>query len=230
MSVTAKPILPTEKRKALQKDPGILTLYGQSKVGKTYMLTQLKDCLIIDTEGGTKTYDALTVEATNLNQLIEYLKELKKPENKGMYKYIAIDTIDNVADWYEKYVAQTYGVRSIGDVPYGAGYGLHREKIMTFMKTLRTVCPRVILIGHRKRAIIGDTSIEVQVTSLDLMGKLKNLVSAESDAVGYAFRKDKDLWISFETSNELEVGSRCDHLSGKSFPFEWKTIYKDKLN
>lgn len=228
MSVQAKPILPTEKRKALQKDPGILTIYGQSKVGKTYMLTQLENCLIIDTEGGTKTYDALTVEVNNLPELVAVVKELRKPENKGKYKYIAIDTIDNIADWYEKYIAQSYGEKAIGDIAYGAGYGLHREKIMSFMKGLRTLCPRVIITGHRKRAIIGDTSIEVQTTSLDLMGKLKNIVSAESDAIGYVYRENNELKISFITSNELEVGSRCPHLSGKSFPFTWDSIYIDK--
>lgn len=228
MSVVAKPIiLPTQKREPTQRDPGLLVLYGQSKVGKTHVLTELDQCLIIDTEGGARTYEALTVEVSNLKELVELIKELKKPENKSLYKYIAIDTLDNVANWYESNIATSYGVKSIGDVPYGAGYGVHREKIMVLMKTLRTVCPRIILTGHRKRAIIGDTSIEVQTTSLDLMGKLKNIVSAESDAIGYIFRRDGKLHVSFETSEELEVGSRCHHLSGQVFEFDWSKIYID---
>lgn len=228
MTVVAKPmILPTEKREPTQRDPGLLVLYGQSKVGKTHVLTELDDCLIIDTEGGARTYKALTVEVTNLKELVEVIRELRKPENKGKYKCIALDTLDNVANWYEASVAASYAVKAIGDVPYGAGYGVHREKIMTLMKTLRSISPRVILTGHRKRAIIGDTSIEVQTTSLDLMGKLKNIVSAESDAIGYIFRRDGKLHVSFETSDELEVGSRCQHLSGKVFEFSWDQIYID---
>lgn len=227
MSVKAKPMLPTKKRKAIQKDPGILVLYGQSKVGKTKVLTDLESCLLIDTEGGARTYDALSVEVSNLQELVTYIRELKKPENKNLYKYIAIDTLDNVANWYESYIAQSYGKKTIGDIEYGAGYGLHREKILSFMKTLRTVCDRVILIGHRKRAVIGDKTVEVQTTSLDLLGKLKNVVSAEADAIGYIFRKDGKLHVSFETSEELEVGSRSPHLPGKVFEFDWNKIYID---
>jgi hypothetical protein len=228
MTVVASPIiLPKSKREPTQRDPGLLVLYGQSKVGKTHILTKLDNCLIIDTEGGTKTHEALTYEVNSLKELVSLIQELRKPENKDMYKYIAVDTLDNVVNWYEASVATSYGVKGIGDVPYGAGYGVHREKVMNFMKVLRSICPRIILTGHRKKAIIGDTSVEVQTTSLDLMGKLKNIVSAESDAIGYIFRRDGKLHVSFETSDELEVGSRCMHLSGKVLEFDWNKIYID---
>ena len=41
------------KRKAVSVNPGILLLYGAPKVGKTTMLSQLKDCLVLDTEQGS---------------------------------------------------------------------------------------------------------------------------------------------------------------------------------
>ena len=34
----------------------------------------------------------------------------------------------------------------------------------------------IIIIGHRKKTIIGNDSVEVNVSSLDLSGKLKNYV------------------------------------------------------
>ena len=40
------------KRKAISENPKVLLLYGAPKVGKTTALSQLNDCLIIDTEGG----------------------------------------------------------------------------------------------------------------------------------------------------------------------------------
>ena len=221
-------ILPTAKRGIIQMDPALLVLYGQSKVGKTKILTDLEDCLIIDTEKGTHTYEALAITVSSLAELGAVLQEVKKPEHAGRYKYVAVDTLDNVVAWMEAAIAKSYQVKTIGDIPYGAGYGVIREKVLNFMKSLRTVAPRVILTGHRKKAIIGETSIEVQTTSLDLQGKLKNIVSAESDAIGYIFRKEGKLHVSFETSDELEVGSRCPHLSGKVFEFDWEKIYVDK--
>lgn len=217
--------LPEKKSPPSQVDPGMLVIYGQSKVGKTDVLTQLPDCLIIDTEGGTRAYDAMKLEVSNLKELYEVMKLLNS--NKGKYKMIAFDTLDNICNWYEAAIAAQYKVSNIGDIPYGAGYGVHREKVINFLHNARKLSPRIIITGHRKKAIIGDTTIEVSTTSLDLMGKLKNIVSAEADSIGYLYRKKGELWISFETSEELEVGSRQKHLSGRSFKFSWDEIYKD---
>ena len=49
---------------------------------------------------------------------------------------------------------------------------------------------------------------------------------AQSDAIGYMFRGDDDeLMVSFQAGVALEAGSRCEHLKGKMFPFDWKKIY-----
>jgi len=40
------------KRKIVSKNPKVMLLYGAPKVGKTTALSQLDDCLIIDTEQG----------------------------------------------------------------------------------------------------------------------------------------------------------------------------------
>jgi hypothetical protein len=40
------------------------------------------------------------------------------------------------------------------------------------------------------------------------------------------FREDEKLMISFESGKALEAGSRCDHLRGKIFEFDWNKIYK----
>ena len=37
------------KRKVISEDPKVMLLYGAPKVGKTTVLSQLEDCLIIDT-------------------------------------------------------------------------------------------------------------------------------------------------------------------------------------
>ena len=42
------------KRKVVSINPSVLLLYGAPKVGKTTMLSQLDDCLIIDTEKGSR--------------------------------------------------------------------------------------------------------------------------------------------------------------------------------
>ena len=61
------------KRKAVSQNPKVMLLYGAPKVGKTTALSQLEDCLIIDTEGGANMVDGYIMEANNREDLINIL-------------------------------------------------------------------------------------------------------------------------------------------------------------
>jgi hypothetical protein len=97
---------------------------------------------------------------------------------------------------------------------------------MNNIKKLHSLCDQLIIIGHRKTASPIDNSTAIEPESLDLSGKLKNMIMAKADAIGYMFREDEKLMISFESGKALEAGSRCDHLRGKIFEFDWNKIYK----
>ena len=60
--------LPTKKVKASRKSPKNMIIYGAPKIGKTTVLAQLDDCLIIDLEKGSDMLDALNL--TSMSQLI----------------------------------------------------------------------------------------------------------------------------------------------------------------
>lgn len=227
--------LPKTIVKASRKDPRLLVLFGQSKVGKTTTLAQLEDCLILDTEQGSDMVDALKVSVNSLKDMGEVYKALlaeRKETGKPPYKYIALDTIDNLVDWLERSVCKGNGVTNLIDIPYGAGYNEVRLKTMQWITRLKNVAPHVILIGHRKKTIITDnTDVTVETSSLELSGRLKNIIMADADATGYVFRqKDEDadttsIKVSFMASDELEAGSRCEHLRGTIIPFEWGKIF-----
>lgn len=204
--------------------PVLLVLFGASKVGKTTKISELPDCLIIDTEKGTKYLTALKVGVNNLSELKEVNKLLKAQPAK--HKYGCIDTIDKVVEWVEKEVCKENSVASIADMAYGAGYNLVRERVMQIIDIMRNRFDHLIIVGHRKQTIIGNESVEVDVTSLDISGKLKNMICAEADAIGYVYRDDENaLKVSFKGVNSLEVGSRCKHLRGQILDFEWDKIY-----
>jgi len=225
--------LPTTVIKSTTVNPSLLTLFGQSKVGKTTMLTKLKNCLIIDTEKGTKYVNALKVQVDNSDQLkslIGSLKDKEGIESLGIkYDYIALDTIDNVVSWFEKDIARENNIDSFAKIPFGDGYNQVRNRVMAMISALMECCEHIVIIGHRKKTIIGNDSVEVNVSSLDLSGKLKNYVMAKSDAIGFVFRNEEgNLQISFEASDEIEAGTRLAHLAGKILDFKWANIYKTK--
>jgi hypothetical protein len=201
-------------------------MFGASKVGKTTKLSELEDCLIIDTEQGTKYLTALKISVENLGELKQVNALLKAAPKK--HKYGCLDTIDKIVEWVEAEVCKEHAVASIADMAYGAGYNLVRERVMNIISIFKKRFEHLIIVGHRKQTIIGNESVEVDVTSLDISGKLKNMICAEADAIGYVYRNDEgEIQISFKGVNSLEVGSRCEHLKGKAMPFNWENIYID---
>lgn len=219
--------LPTKVIKSNTVNPSLLTVFGQSKVGKTTMLSKLNNCLIIDTEKGTKYVDALKVSVNSSGELKQIIRALKEDSS---YNYIALDTIDNVVSWFEKDIARENNVESFAKIPFGDGYNQVRNRVMSMISALMECCDHIIIIGHRKKTIIGNDSVEVNVSSLDLSGKLKNYVMAKSDAIGFVYRnEDGNLKISFEASDEIEAGTRLPHLAGKILDFKWSEIYKTSV-
>ena len=214
------------KRKAVSENPKSLLLYGAPKVGKTTALSQLKDCLIIDTEGGANMIEGFIETVKNRGELISLLKEAQSGHD---YKYVAIDTIDRIATWAEKAVCEEENVSAVQDLAFGKGFGMVREKVLNTVQILKEIFPHVIIIGHRKwaRAVLDSKAI-VEPESLDLTGKLKNMLMADCDAVGHVYRdEDKGkLMVTFKSNEALEAGSRSPHLRGKEMELKWNLIYK----
>lgn len=83
-----------------------MILFGKEKCGKTTILTELKDCLIIDTEQGSKKVKALAKIVPDDRGPVGKMQWLKKfgqrlVEEGKSYDYVAIDTLTEVNDWAE---------------------------------------------------------------------------------------------------------------------------------
>ena len=215
--------LKKQKRKPISLNPKITLLYGAPKVGKSTMLSQLQDCLIIDTEQGANMLDAYVYNVDTREELLAFYKEAA--EHK--YKYFALDTVDKLVEWIEQSILKEYEIESINDLPYGKGFGLVRTKVINHLKKLASLVDHLIVIGHRKTATAIDNSNAVEPESLDISGKLKNMIMAQCDAIGYVHRdEEENLMVSFKSGKALEAGSRCDHLRGQVIPFDWDLIFK----
>tara|TARA_B110000858_G_C17651669_1_gene402965 strand:+ start:141 stop:842 length:702 start_codon:yes stop_codon:yes gene_type:complete len=230
--------LPTKKVKASRKSPKNMIIYGAPKIGKTTVLAQLDDCLIIDLEQGSDMLDALKVQANSLKELGEIGKEIFQQGKP--YKYVAIDTISKLEEWCEEEGKQIYLKTPMGksfetknpgmsilSLPNGAGYLYLRMAYKRWMDRLNTLADHVILVGHLKDKMLEKKGKEVAVKDLDLTGKIKQITCANADAVGYIYREDDVTMISFDSLDDIVAGSRCDHLKGKTMPMEWSKIFID---
>ena len=230
--------LPTTKVKASRKSPKNMIIYGAPKIGKTTVLSQLDNCLIIDLENGSDMLDALKIKANSLKELQEIGQQIMK--NDKPYKYIAIDTISKLEEWCEAEGKQIYMKTPMGKnfdeknpgmsilaLPNGAGYLYLRMAYKKWIDKLNMLADHIILVGHLKDKMLEKKGKEVAVKDLDLTGKIKQITCANADAVGYIFREGKETMISFNSLEDTVAGSRCEHLKGQTMPMKWSSIFID---
>ena len=230
--------LPKAKVKASRKSPKNMIIYGPPKIGKTTVLSQLDDCLIIDLEDGSDMVDALKVKVNNLSELQNIGTAIMKQGRP--YKYIAIDTISKLEEWCEVEAKSIYKETPMGknfdskntgasvlSLPNGAGYLYLRMAYKKWIDKLNKLADHIILVGHLKDKMLEKKGKEVAVKDLDLTGKIKQITCANADAVGYIYREEEETMISFNSMEDVTAGSRCGHLKGKTMPLKWSDIFID---
>lgn len=255
-TLTGSNLLPMSKRKATRISPKILVLYSLPKVGKTKALTELDNCMILDTEDGTGMYDCISLAVHSVPELKKFLQAVEKEgaarAAKGVtgdalypYKYIAIDTIDAMEDLAETEATRKYKASSMAgkefkesgtsvlELAHGLGYYYLREELLEIIKQVSMYCRHLILTVHVKEKLLDKKGEQVKSNDISLTGKLGSMVCAKADAIGYLYRqKNKEtnedvLMVSFETGENQVMGARQPYLAGQKFPFSWDKIYVD---
>lgn len=78
-----------------------------------------------------------------------------------------------------------------------------------------------ILIGHAKSSSINKNGKDLNAKDLALTGKLKLIISANCDTIGYMYRNpsnNNQTILSFKThEQDLATGARPDHLANQEF-------------
>ena len=253
--------LPMQKVKATSQSPNNLIIFSKPKVGKTSLLAELDDCLIIDLEKGSHFVDALKISASSVADITAIGKKII--EAGKPYKYIALDTVTALEEicvpyaetlysrkaqgkaWFKKgkdgKLAKDSGKKQYGNIlnmPNGAGYAYLREAVTKVLEYVKTLAPRIILLGHIKDVHLEKAGAEFTSSDLDLTGKIKRIVASQSDAIGYLHRKGNTNILSFATKDEVACGARPAHLRNKEiviselleddkFVTHWDKVYID---
>lgn len=220
--------LPLKPVKALTQSPKELIIFSKPKVGKTTLLAGLEGCLILDFEDGTDYVEALKLKVNSVDELKAIGKAIKEAEYP--YKYIAIDTVTALEEFCITYAEDLYSKSSVGknwytegkpkygsiiNMPQGSGYQWLRTAYNKVLDYIRTLAPRIILMGHVKDTILEKAGNEFNSLDLDLTGKIKRITASNSDAIGYLYRKGNQNILSFKTNDEISCGARPEHLRNK---------------
>jgi hypothetical protein len=212
-------VLPTKKVAAERKNPKRIVIYSKPKTGKTTAYAGLDNNLILDLENGCEYVEALKVKIGSLQDLLDTGKAIKAAGNP--YKFITVDTVTVLEDMIMPLAVKLYRATSMGKnfdgdtvvtLPNGAGYLYIRQAFFQVLDFIDTLAPTIILSGHIKDKVVDDKGEMVMSANIDLTGKIKSLICANADAIGYMYRKGNKTILSFKTNEEVTCGARPEHL------------------
>lgn len=212
-------VLPTKKVKAERVNPKRLIIYSKPKTGKTTAFAGLENNLILDLENGAEYVEALKVKINDLQQLLDTGKAIKEADKP--YKYVTVDTVTALEEmimplaiklYKETSMGKNYSGDNVTTLPNGAGYLYIRKAFFQVLDFIDTLAPTIILSGHIKDKVVDDKGEMVMSANIDLTGKIKSLICANADAIGYMYRKGNKTIMSFKTNDEVTCGARPEHL------------------
>ena len=215
MSIT----LPTAKSKGERVNPKRIVIYSKPKTGKTTAYAGLENNLILDLENGTDYVEALKIKINNLQELLDTGKAIK--DAGSPYKYVTIDTVTALEEmvmplavklYRQTPMGKNYDGTSVITLPNGAGYLYIRQAFFQVLDFIDILAPHIILSGHIKDKQVDDKGEMVMSANIDLTGKIKSLICANADAIGYMYRKGNKTMLSFKTNEEVTCGARPEHL------------------
>lgn len=253
-------ILPMQKVKASSQSPKNLIIFSKPKVGKTSLFAELEDSLLLDLEDGSDHVEAFKIKASSWEDIQKIGTEIKKQGNP--YKYIIVDTITALEEMCIAYAEVLYSKKPMGkswfklnangkldstsgkaqygsiiNLPNGAGYSYLREAMTKLVNFIKGLAPRTILAGHIKDVLLEKAGAEFTSSDLDLTGKIKRILTSQSDAIGYLYRKGNQNILSFATTDTVACGARPEHLRNKEIVVSeltengletyWNRIYID---
>lgn len=233
--------LPTKVREPKATNPHTLLIYAPPKMGKTTIVSQLPDSLILELEANGADY--VTGCVLDINKPSDFNKTLDAIEaSEKKYQYLIIDTLSQLDMWSEivgtyNYMKKPQGRKfnredekpngtmimhtdprfeSVHELPNGFGYVHSRNQMIDWYNRIITLASHVIFVCHVKETMIesknGDT---VESKDINLTGKVKSIISSKVDAIGILSRKGGKGYLNFSNEYKIVSGGRCTHLDGE---------------
>lgn len=216
-------LLELEPHKVSRDLSGYITyLYGQPKVGKSTLGSQMPKPLLLAFERG---YNALSgvyaQDITNWSEFRQVVRELKKPEVKEKFQTIIVDTADVAANYCEKYVCSQNGVDAIGAIPYGQGWTMLKKEFEDTFRTVTQLGYAVLFIAHSKEGVFKtQDGVEYSIIRPSMTDTYNKILENMADLYIYMYVDTKDgvterkMKIRSE-DNTIRCGSRFKYIASE---------------
>lgn len=153
--------------KGKPQPPSKFIIMGDPMTGKTTLAATAPKPLFISTDGNAAKagLDAINADSlSTVREAVNYFVTAKE------YKTLVIDTIEGIADLFEKTVIESFNkengqaVTSLNDVPYGKLTGQFNRRVAAFAETLWGLPKNVMVLTYTKRQV-DDVSGSIVLAS-----------------------------------------------------------------
>ena len=244
-------VIPSVPVPASRFNPRMALFYSAPKVGKTTAAAALPNSLILELEpSGADFLAARKIDVPDVKTLLAVLEKLTalREAKTPACSRLVIDTVDALermaGPWaLDRYKSSVLGKDFKGtdlfELPMGAGYGRLRDAMGELCWLFAKAAEEVILLAHVRDKYIERPGVQdVATADVDLTGKCRAIVLGRCSSIGYMRRDFADnLFVNFKSSDTINCGSRCAHLTGKeillgerkngALVFHWSKIYLD---
>lgn len=132
--------------------------YGTPKSGKTTTACKFPNHLLLAFEKGYSTIPgAMALPINSWTEFRSAIVDLKDEETKQMYDTVIMDTADIAYMYCEKYICNREGKATVGDIPYGAGYGMVETEFDDCLRKIIQLGYGLVLISHSTDRTEKDT-------------------------------------------------------------------------
>lgn len=156
--------------KAKPAAPSKFIVMGEPMSGKTTLAAKAPKPLFISTDGNAAKAGLHAVEASTLQHVRDAINYFATSDD---YDTLVIDTVEGIADLFEKTVIDTYnqetnaGITALSDVAFGKLTGQFNKRLAAFAETLWSIPKNVIVLSYTKRktddltgAIVLDSELK----------------------------------------------------------------------
>lgn len=167
--------------------------------------------------GGKPFYRFITIDnATRLEEMsLTYAAHLYRQTPMGASYGYKKDKIGNLLMENGKKVIDPKA--DVRQLPNGAGYKYLRDALQEMINMFKPLCSTLILVCHTKDKQINKNDEETTEMSVDLAGRLADIICGVADAIGYVSRQGNKTLITFKGGDNNIKGSRPLHLREKTF-------------
>ncbi len=171
--------------------------YGVEGVGKSSLLADVPDILLLDVEGGSDNIDVPRYMfrdgegghvPRSYQDVLDAIQDLIAHPDHG-HKALGIDTMDALEALIHKHICEANGKTSIESFGFGRGYTAaidEARKLLALLDTLRSTGVSVVIVGHSiVKTFKNPEGEDFDRYQLRVHDKLGGLIKEWSDVVGF---------------------------------------------